>query len=247
MTKTKLKILCLHGFRQNSAIFKDRLGGFRRFTKNEAEFEFVTAPHKVENEEGSKEDVDERGWWFQRESNDHFRGAEPGKTSRGFEESVQTVEEHVASHGPYDGLLGFSQGAALVGMLCALQSQNNLRFKVNFAIMISGFKSKCIEHEKMYQTKVEIQSLHVFGEQDKFISIEMSESLVAMFDNPVVMRHSGGHHVPSSGPQKNFYKDTYKHFLQSCLVLKDDIDVHEEKKMEKEQSKENSDISSEVE
>lgn len=43
----KLKILCLHGYRQNAEAFKSKTGAFRKMVHKWAEFTFITAPHKV--------------------------------------------------------------------------------------------------------------------------------------------------------------------------------------------------------
>jgi len=43
----KLKILCLHGFRQNASNLKGRLGSFTKKLKHLAEFVFVEAPHEL--------------------------------------------------------------------------------------------------------------------------------------------------------------------------------------------------------
>lgn len=41
----KLKVLCIHGYRQNENSFKSKLGSFRKFLNKYVEFEFVSAPH----------------------------------------------------------------------------------------------------------------------------------------------------------------------------------------------------------
>lgn len=60
------------------------------------------------------------GWWFNREDRT-FRGVRQGGPAIGFEASVRLVEETCREHGPFDGVLGFSQGACFVGLLCDLQ------------------------------------------------------------------------------------------------------------------------------
>lgn len=43
----KMKILALHGYRQNADAFKMKTGSFRKIFHKFAEFTHVTAPHKV--------------------------------------------------------------------------------------------------------------------------------------------------------------------------------------------------------
>lgn len=66
--------------------------------------------------------VEEYGWWFNRDDRT-FRGIRKGGPAIGFEESVRFIEETFEEHGPFDGILGFSQGACFVGLLCDLQQR----------------------------------------------------------------------------------------------------------------------------
>lgn len=45
--KDKLKILCLHGYRQNATAFKSKLGSFRKLSSKYAELTFLEAPHQA--------------------------------------------------------------------------------------------------------------------------------------------------------------------------------------------------------
>lgn len=43
----KLRILALHGYRQNAETFRQKTGSFRKLLKKYADFTYITAPHKV--------------------------------------------------------------------------------------------------------------------------------------------------------------------------------------------------------
>lgn len=45
--KDKLKILCLHGYRQNAVAFKSKLGSFRKLSNKYAELTFLDAIHQA--------------------------------------------------------------------------------------------------------------------------------------------------------------------------------------------------------
>ncbi|MCP9263604.1 hypothetical protein DINM_006994 [Dirofilaria immitis] len=165
---SKLRILCLHGYQQNATIFREKSGSFRRPMKKYADFVFMNAPHEVESEpvseivDDSVSAADCRGWWYvskrfyTRQVKDH----------EGFEESVQAVIDFARKEGPFDGILGFSQGATLAFLLSALKKM-----------------------------KPNLPCLHVFGETDKIVSHELSRKLVDLFDKNmvVVVEHPGGH------------------------------------------------------
>lgn len=43
----KLKILCLHGYRQNATAFKSKLGSFRKLSNKYAELTFLDGIHEA--------------------------------------------------------------------------------------------------------------------------------------------------------------------------------------------------------
>jgi hypothetical protein len=53
-----------------------------------------------------------------------FDSKKPSDVCLGFEKSLALIEETFEKQGPFDGLLGFSQGAAFVGILCGMQETN---------------------------------------------------------------------------------------------------------------------------
>lgn len=56
LAKDKLKILCLHGYRQNDTTFKSKLGSFRKLANKYAELTFLCAPHQSPPMDGQEED-----------------------------------------------------------------------------------------------------------------------------------------------------------------------------------------------
>lgn len=73
------------------------------------------------------------GWWFNTE--DHvFKACIPSDLSVGFEDSISLIDKTFQEYGPFDGILGFSQGAAFVTILCFMQQRNckhSLRRKIH--------------------------------------------------------------------------------------------------------------------
>jgi hypothetical protein len=66
---------------------------------------------------------DQYAWWFSTE-NRMFDSKKPSDICLGFENSLALIEKTFEELGPFDGLLGFSQGAAFVGILCGMQQSN---------------------------------------------------------------------------------------------------------------------------
>ncbi|XP_032516145.1 esterase AGAP003155 [Danaus plexippus] len=203
--RPKLKILAFHGYRQNGTMFRAKIGSFRKAVSKYAQLTFISAPHKVHSEESSGEE-DGRSWWFNAEDNT-FSGKCLGGPAIGFEDTLDLIKTVVKEHGPFDGFMGFSQGACLVGLLAAMQQKGYLTYSFKFAIFASGFRSGSLVHKGFYDEEINLPSLHVYGESDSIIPKEMSESLINLFTKPIVAEHSGGHYVACSGSIKDAYLD----------------------------------------
>ncbi|XP_063986032.1 esterase OVCA2 isoform X2 [Diachasmimorpha longicaudata] len=168
--KRKMKILAIHGYYQSGPIFRSKLGSLRKGFKN-IEFIFAEAPHEVPPEQFAKDGEDTvagKGWWFNTEKY-YFKATEPSNLSVGYEESLAYIEKLIHEKGPFDGILGFSQGASFVSILCALQQKKLSPINFKFAVLISGFKSLCALHAEFYDEPIDLPTLHVYGETDRII------------------------------------------------------------------------------
>ncbi|XP_018413155.1 PREDICTED: esterase OVCA2 [Nanorana parkeri] len=210
--KSVLRILALHGYWQNERTFWERTGSLRKNLKNRAELVVISAPLQipetdVDSNEGGADipREDPRGWWFSDPEKNSFNAMEEARSCVGLEESLQAVAKAFSELGPFNGILGFSQGAALVAMICALKQRGDPRFQFDFAILVAGFKSRSTEHAEFYQQPITIPSLHVYGDTDRVIPGEMSQELASYFVNPVLLTHTGGHYIPVCAAQKKVY------------------------------------------
>ncbi|KAG5886373.1 hypothetical protein JTB14_034906 [Gonioctena quinquepunctata] len=218
----KVKVLAIHGYRQNAETFKAKTGSFRKILHKWTQFTYITAPHKVilvddrndiEKTEGpdigQSKDEEQYGWFFNRDDKS-FRGIRKGGPAIGFEESIKVIEDVYEREGPFDGILGFSQGACFVGLLCDLQQRGLTKFNFSFAVLASGFKSGSLPHLKYYSDRINLPSLHIFGENDQIIPTEMSEALSNCFEEPIIVKHPGGHYLPATAAQKHEYQKFFK-------------------------------------
>lgn len=114
-----------------------------------------------------------------------------------------------------DGILGFSQGAAVAAVVAALRQQQQQQqagharrpSQLKFVLIASGFPSPAPEHQALLQEQapIALPSLHMFaaaaegGGGDRQIEQQMSERLMGMFaeDSRRVVVHGGGHMVPT--------------------------------------------------
>uniref|UniRef100_A0A8C5KZJ7 Esterase OVCA2 n=1 Tax=Jaculus jaculus TaxID=51337 RepID=A0A8C5KZJ7_JACJA len=147
-----------------------------------------------------------RGWWFSEEA-DVFSALQEPAVCRGLEEALGTVARAMDQWGPFDGLLGFSQGAALAALVCALGQAGDPRFPLpRFVILVSGFCPRGLGlKEPILKSPLSLPSLHVFGDTDRVIPSQESMQLASQFPEAITLTHPGGHFIPAAAPQRQAY------------------------------------------
>jgi len=119
----------------------------------------------------------------------------------GLKESLDIIDNVLDTQGPWDGILGFSQGASIASLLAARECRERTKRRFKFAISCSGYSSPLLSDKEQERT-ISMPSLHVYGatKQDRQISQPESKSLWEQFDatKRVLLRHNAGHVIPST-------------------------------------------------
>ncbi|EHA47285.1 hypothetical protein MCOR27_008592 [Pyricularia oryzae] len=100
-----MRVLCLHGFGTSGAILKSQTVAFRNKLDSSYSFDFVDAPFRC----GAAPGVD--ALWL---SSGNFTWW-PQATPQAIRAAHLWLDDYLADNGPYDAILCFSQGCALVG------------------------------------------------------------------------------------------------------------------------------------
>lgn len=208
----KLRVLYLQGYRQNEHVCREKTGSLRKILKKHCELVYITAPNVIPDHENDKELT---GWWFSR-ADQSYLAQEVTECCDGFEKSLDVIAEALREQGPFDGIISFSQGASMLSLVCSLKESGDPRFQdFGFAVFIAGFKSRQTGHQPHYDRHVSIPSLHVIGDTDKVIPREMSDEMLELYDDKVVVRHPGGHFIPTTSQIKKTYLDFFKPFFDA--------------------------------
>ncbi|XP_010266516.1 PREDICTED: esterase OVCA2-like [Nelumbo nucifera] len=187
----KPRFLCLHGFRTSAKILRKQVGKWPESVLEKMDLVFVDAPFPAEG----KSDVE---GIFDPPYLEWFQFDKEFVQYRNLQECLQYIEDYMIKHGPFDGLLGFSQGAILSAGLPGLQAKGLALTKVpkiKFLIIIGGakFQSPTVA-ENAYSLPIECPSLHFLGETD-FLRPHGTK-LLESFVNPFIVHHPKGHTVP---------------------------------------------------
>lgn len=124
---------------------------------------------------------------------------------QGWDRTRAAIVSAFEREGPFDGILGFSQGAALAGLLVGLRAPDGepttpeqpLTF--DFATLVSGFVSNDPAHAALYARTASyaLPSLHLIGRSDGVVPAPDSRELAARFGKATVLEHPGGHVIAS--------------------------------------------------
>ncbi|MDX6337687.1 MAG: hypothetical protein QOG05_5027 [Streptosporangiaceae bacterium] len=180
-----LRMLCLHGYHGTGAILRRQMAPLAAAIPPDIELLYVDAPSLSEGG---------FGWWH-----DGFRG---------WERTRDWAVELLGTAAPIDGIFGFSQGAALTGLLAALRDSRPPPVSFEFAIMVGGFTSTMPQHAQLFRRKLTVPSVHVSGRADAIVPRRDSLRLADRFADPLVLEHPGGHVIPGdpavAGPIAGF-------------------------------------------
>lgn len=115
----------------------------------------------------------------------------------GWDKSKTFLEEVMQNQGPFDGIMGFSQGGACASRTVALQKLGAMAQeapKPRFAIFWAGALMRDCNMSYIYKENMTLPSVHIIGDKD-YVK-EWSEFHLTNWENPVLIRHPRGHVIP---------------------------------------------------
>lgn len=226
------KILCLHGFGQSGltlrqwttdvvcavneiipASFVFPTAHITLSTDNSKDF--ITIPSKLRKQESFAWNHSYLDWQRQ---------------FSGLPEAIAYLKTILEENGPFDGLVGFSQGAAygiaLASLLedpsladeCGLPVINHPPFK--FTVLYSGCKVSTFRFAPLYR-EIRTPTLLYYCIGDKIIPNRWSLALAANCTNIIVQTHREGHRVPLN---KEMHK-VVAGFIGGVMTASEDVTI----------------------
>ncbi|KAG8166846.1 hypothetical protein KVR01_002535 [Diaporthe batatas] len=220
--KKELKILMLHGYAQTGPLFRSKTGAMSKLMAKalpdvNASRIYPTGPQKLQPSDipgfqprdgAEGEEAPETFGWF-------YHDEEAGPY-RGFDVGMRAVADAIEDAGGVDGVLAFSQGAAVAALVAAAMEPDRalpedpaqrawvLRLReanggrpLRFCILYSGFVARPgAGLGWLYEGRIKTPSCHFFGSLDTVVAEERCRALADHFVDPEAFVHPGGHHVP---------------------------------------------------
>eukprot|EP00667_Euglena_gracilis_P022964 EG_transcript_25768 len=187
------RVLCLHGHGCDSRIFRIQLMPVLSACRPDVDFVFLDGPQEADMTDPSILE------YFPAPQFQHLQYMRPirspdGTRYEGVEAGLQHVRTFLQTDGPFDGLLGFSQGANLATLLTAEAESQTGRAPWDFVVLMCGGRS--LWAEGLPDLPLRTPSLHVISKDDP--SWELTEALVDVYSagSRQVIRTEGGHKPP---------------------------------------------------
>ena len=235
-----MRLLLLHGFRQNSTVIRDALkpmiSALRPYP-----IEFITLNSPMVYRPGTTpfgdSEVSHPTW---SQPAEHLRcwwnASDDGKVYSGWESSVRFIERAWIEKGGWDGVIAFSQGATLASLLSSMPQLSCSHAR--FAVLVSGSPSRATAHQAQFQNKIPgVKTLNIYGLQDEHLGTpeqmkERTLKLAALYDDAVIVEHGGGHFTPQWWPWDTIVKFILDQSLPVEDFSDDDFKDEESKTLE---------------
>lgn len=253
-----LKVLMLHGYTQSGPLFHAKTKALEKVLRKAfpgIALSYPTGPLKLKANdvpgfdmaqvEDESSEIEAYGWW--RKSN----VSDPPEYV-GIEEGFTVVADTLKSEGPFDGVVGFSQGAAMAAMVASLlegetrkgafrAAQARLKLAVSypasfanldhpplkFCVSYAGFRAPGDRYTALYEPSIRTPMCHFIGSLDTVVEEARTDSLIDAAGGPqktTVVVHPGGHFVPNNRQ----YLDTVVGFIKAKATHSDGAGKKEE-------------------
>ncbi|CRG82914.1 hypothetical protein PISL3812_00261 [Talaromyces islandicus] len=216
-----LKILMLHGYTQSGPLFRAKTGALAKaltkaFPLHAVSLSYPTGPLRLNPADipgytpswndplAAETEIEAYGWWRRSDTN-NIEAPE----YVGLNNGLATVAKTLKEEGPFDGVVGFSQGATMAFIVASLlepgrkdafeaatKSGNNkhaIAFPpefsaentghhppLKFALLYSGFRAAGPRYNAFYENpQLQTPALHVLGTLDAVVDEARGRQLIA--------------------------------------------------------------------
>lgn len=204
MTKKSLNVLCLHGWRSCQKVMDFQISVFKhsleKMSSKSCSFHVMEATFPASGP-AEKElvslfgDIPYFEWW---DAQDINADKEQGVKYNGVDESVARIENLVKESGPFDVLLGFSQGSTFASILNAHFHEKQLPIPWKVCVHVSGIvpRDPALKRQLDAMKPLDLPSIFLIGEKD-FLR-EHAKALVPYYleSKCYVHEFAGGHRFP---------------------------------------------------
>jgi predicted esterase len=199
--RSEMRLLCLHGHRTSGSILREQMveasAALEAALGPALDLRFPNAPHPAR---GPAQQVVQATWpntpyfeWWDKGEDGSYSGAD---------ETLEFIRDYEQMHGPFDGVVGFSQGGALAALLCSqVGSPAAVLPSLRLGLIMSGFvpADPVLKARVQAAAPIRVPTLLVYSSAWDF-ERQGAEQLGRLWATGAVTtsEHGGGHAVPRS-------------------------------------------------
>ena len=186
----RLRFLCLHGRRTSAEIMRGQTMALRSYAQIDCVF--LDAPYVA-----SKPADDMISMIYP--DSPYLEWFDPKATNfpQMLEDCIMYLIDFVDKYGPFDGIIGFSQGATVATLLMnRLKKLERLEKLLSSCVLIGGVDPSYYIPDQTKEV-LDVNSLHIIGQKDELF--ESSLKLCDFYEESMATRieHVEGHNIPS--------------------------------------------------
>jgi len=198
-----MRLLFLHGFQQSPSVIQEETGFLpdflQKLLEEKVDIEYPTAPFPSTPRANRDPTY---SWWPEDAGNDYTR-------------TFAHLGKILESNGPYDGVIGFSQGASVASLTAALLEQpqdsrpaefSTMHAPFKFVVSFSGYREEDARVQQYYERRIRTPVLHFINSTDPIVTEDRCLRLVdSCYDTDgrvVIYSGSGNHRVPATKSTK---------------------------------------------
>eukprot|EP00440_Ansanella_granifera_P058202 gb/GFBE01063086.1/.p1 GENE.gb/GFBE01063086.1/~~gb/GFBE01063086.1/.p1 ORF type:complete len:334 (+),score=61.30 gb/GFBE01063086.1/:1-1002(+) len=224
----KVRILALHGGGSNSNVTKFQTLPLQKLTKDFAEWHFLNGSRPWTHDKPDEmltaiaKGMPFFGWYgvdwddqSERPYQEKLFDPSVNFTYTKVEEAVDRVLEHLKTDGPFDVLLGFSQGCIVTNLITGILASRGQEIPWKLSVLFNGMKVRDNRYRQLFDDKIRHPVIMVFGKQDQFY--DYGQTQIGMYEDPIVLEHDEGHKFPTAKPQAaEIYEAVTQEILKRC-------------------------------
>lgn len=200
-------IICLHGYAMNSEWLQTWLEPIQQRLGDEYLLRYPQGPIESPAEEVRSMTArfnallpEERigagkNWcWYRADE------AKP-PTYHQIETTLDFLADYFLTHGPIEGVIGWSQGAVMTAILAALRQHDpESNFDFNWAMLCGGFLPGDPRYRPLFAQPLTLPTLHVTGTQESDFMKQQATKMCAAFIDAERLDTPCGHIMPVKYP-----------------------------------------------
>jgi len=201
-TKKPIRILCLHGYKQNVEIFKKSIDIMNlNFIRYNIVFDFLQS--NILTSTSTSTSTSLYCWWSRNKDFDNFNNFDTFDT---LEQSIEHLKDkwQEDKYDKYDGILGFDQGGILAEIFTKRVEDGIIdTYRPSILILASIYTistsiSTPVSKINNILDQIKCFTILIHGSKDNIIPLEEVFKVCNDFDNYRLVIHHGGHFMSST-------------------------------------------------